>query len=120
MEGGAKDVYELNKDTSGSIPRRLLADARRVADGAYAPRGTEPRNPNFFPAILTGGATEEQLRMERDRRVQIARTEARLAFIMAMAHGAVELSLKQQKSNVRRPVLYDLKKRYGLRTNMRI
>lgn len=119
MENNAEAMYENNKDTSGSTSRRLLADARRVA----APldlRGTEPRNPNFFPALFAGGQSEEQLRLERDRRLQIMRTETRLAFIMAMAHGAVELSLKDQRPNVRRPVLNDLKKRYGLRTNMRV
>jgi hypothetical protein len=119
MENGADAMYERNKDTSNSMPRRLLADARRVA-GPFDPRGTEPRNPNFFPAILPGGRSEEQIRLERERQAQIARTETRLAFIMAMAHGAVELSLKNQRPTVRRPVLNDLKKRYGMRTNLRV
>lgn len=119
MENGPNEMYERNKDTSGSTSRRLLADARRRA-APYDPRGTEPRNPNFFLPVLAGNQTEEQLRMERERRTQIARTETRLAFIMAMAHGAVELSLKRQKNNVRQPVLADLKRRYGLRTNLRV
>jgi hypothetical protein len=119
MENNVDAMYENNKDTSGSTSRRLLADARRVASPIDR-RGTEPRNPNFLPPVFAGNQTEEQLRVERERLLQIRRTETRLAFIMAMAHGAVELSLKNQKPNVRRPVLGDLKKRYGLRTNMRV
>ncbi|HSX35145.1 MAG TPA: hypothetical protein VLF62_05895, partial [Candidatus Saccharimonadales bacterium] len=72
------------------------------------------------PPIFAGSRSGEQLRLDRERALQIKRAETRLAFVMAIAHGAVELSLKQQKPSVRRPVLNDLKNRYGLKTNMRV
>jgi hypothetical protein len=55
-----------------------------------------------------------QLRRERD--LHIKRSRNRLAFIMAMAHGAVELSLRREPRRVRQVVRGDLDRRYGFKS----
>ena len=58
-----------------------------------------------------------QTKMERERKYRIEKSRHRLAFIMAVAHGMVELSLRQESRGVRSAVRDDLKRRYGFRAS---
>ena len=75
---------------------------------------TEPRNPNYLP--------EQETQMERRRHnreiiaARISRERSRLGLLMAMAHSAVHLTLRNESNpRVRKTVRKQLERRYGLK-----
>lgn len=71
-------------------------------------------NPNLYGHNLQQFENPgEQRRRERAERIR--RSRNRLGFIIAMAHGAVELALRREPRRVRRVVRSDLDRRYGLK-----
>lgn len=64
----------------------------------------------FFPY------EDPRQKIQRDRESQIEHSRNRLIFVLAAAHGMVELSLRHQSPQVRNVVKQDLVRRYGLKS----
>jgi hypothetical protein len=73
-------------------------------------------NPNMYGHRLPVSLERPNAaQRERDRMERAHRARNRLAFILAMAHGAVELSLRREPRRVRQVVKGDLDRRYGFK-----
>jgi hypothetical protein len=79
------------------------------------PNNLDPSRYTYRNALAAAEDPERRRVRARSRKERIRQNKNKLGFIMAMAHGAVELSLRREPRRVRRVVRADLDRQYGLK-----